>query len=355
MVYRRLLCGSISISFPVPFGLFMAWGCPVPFFTDNVRSGRSRISRLLAALCSFLLFLPMPLLFFSLPLRSRIPRTHHYWVLLARRCARWCSMTRCMHVLRAWRFVPCWFFLLLLIWLWCLVQACHRVWPVLQISERIWHEIRIGTRSSGTAIVPISGRVTCRVGSLLLQRRQHLVCMPPVHRWQRHLFALWDRLPTSDPEILRPLSALLEGNPIGNQLLLHILVLHEVHLLIREPEHAVGHRLLIRRKACVYFSEIVKERVHASLESCWPCCGVVLENLGQPIHSLRRGARSEDLAPGIGLNLWELKFTIDGVHGLKLFASGRSKNLDDFHELINPTVSGKENLLKYQLGSHTGH
>lgn len=59
------------------------------------------------------------------------------------------------------------------------------------------------------------------------------------------------------------------------------------------------------------------------------------------------------LVEGMGLDLGEFVFHVIGVHRADLFPSRSTKNLDDFHQLVNSRFTGEEGLSQHQLSHHT--
>jgi len=55
----------------------------------------------------------------------------------------------------------------------------------------------------------------------------------------------------------------------------------------------------------------------------------------------------------VGLNLRKLVFHVVGIHRLDLLPCGRSQNLDNFHQLVDATLSREQGLAEHQLGHDT--
>lgn len=80
--------------------------------------------------------------------------------------------------------------------------------------------------------------------------------------------------------------------------------------------------------------------------------GFIDEETRDEVDGLRRGGETEDLRPGVGLYFREVKVGERAVHGFDLFAGGRAQHFDDFDQLIDSGLAGKQRLAKQQLGQH---
>lgn len=72
-------------------------------------------------------------------------------------------------------------------------------------------------------------------------------------------------------------------------------------------------------------------------------------------HQIHRvtGQPPTDLVEWMGFDLRELVFHVVGVHRLDLFSGRCTKNLDNFHQLVDTTLTGEQWLPQHQLRHHT--
>ena len=82
---------------------------------------------------------------------------------------------------------------------------------------------------------------------------------------------------------------------------------------------------------------------------------VVDEQVGDQVDSFFGRARPEDLAPGLLSDGGELELGITWVHAVDLVLRRRAEHLDDFDELIDARLSGKEGLADEELGDNAAN
>ena len=80
------------------------------------------------------------------------------------------------------------------------------------------------------------------------------------------------------------------------------------------------------------------------LQRPWSLVRVIHENLRDHVDRVRRGSRSEDLVPGVRLDLREFEFGVVRVHAVDLLACGRPQHLDDFNQLVNSRFAREQRL-----------
>lgn len=81
-------------------------------------------------------------------------------------------------------------------------------------------------------------------------------------------------------------------------------------------------------------TKFVKERVHHGVHSRLSLSWRVLEQSGDQVNGIGVGL-AEDLVERMRLDLRELVLHVVGVHGANLLPRGRTKYLDNLHELVN--------------------
>lgn len=82
-------------------------------------------------------------------------------------------------------------------------------------------------------------------------------------------------------------------------------------------------------------TKFVKEFMTESLDGGESSGRGVLEQIGDKCDGVRWSSRSENLGEWVRFDLRELVFHVVWVHGLDLFPSRCTQNLDDLHKLIN--------------------
>ena len=101
-------------------------------------------------------------------------------------------------------------------------------------------------------------------------------------------------------------------------------------------------------KAGAGVSQFIEEGVHHGVNGGQTLGRSVFQQLGDQVNCVGI-CLAEHLAEWVRLDLGELVFHVVGVHGADLVTSGRAKDLDDFHELVDARLAGEEGLPKHKL------
>jgi hypothetical protein len=102
-----------------------------------------------------------------------------------------------------------------------------------------------------------------------------------------------------------------------------------------------------------FVSQLIKKRMRAPFQWFQSPRGCIRERPRDEIHGLIRRLVSENLSPLTALDLRKFELNVVGIHGSYLFFGGRSKHLDDFHQLVDPRVSREKGLAEQEFRTHT--
>ncbi len=101
-----------------------------------------------------------------------------------------------------------------------------------------------------------------------------------------------------------------------------------------------------------WVAQFVKKGVGASLEWAKTLEGSVAQELGHQIDRLWRSTVAKHFCPRMRLNLRELEVCVVGVHCMNLFTSRRADHFDNFDQLINVGLAGKDRGTKQHFSEH---
>lgn len=108
-------------------------------------------------------------------------------------------------------------------------------------------------------------------------------------------------------------------------------------------------------KSTALITQFVKVWVQKWAEWSWPGFWIVLQKPWYKVNGLTRCSMSKYFLPWKWSNLWEPVFFVLWVHSLNLLPRRGSKDLDDFYELIDSTLSREYWLSKHKLCNDAAH